>query len=470
MDDKITKPTVRKIIDDFVQEINQRKQEGAKPSKEVIEFRNWVSTNHEEQVWWVPTGLLRFRKENGRIKSDVMSHERNYGPLSEISDESQKIIKKFLEEKDPEKNRELINSMRVRQRDAAIITADGFLINGNRRKMALEKLWEEKRDEKYRWMKVIILPGKDDHEKGGPPTLLEIEQIENRCQLQSSGKSEYYNFDKALSMRDKVRLGMSIIEQLRDDPNYPNLSEKELEKEVKKKEEEFIKPLDCIDRYLTELGRDGLYDTISTGMSDKEGRWQAFLDYSNHVRKKLDDDYQRIKMGIAEDETGDVEELAFKIIRKREFSNMPKVHKIMRDLPKWLTNKEAKKELFKLLEVDLELPEKDSLDENGNEYDERTKDHKWSAKHETTLNKHVKIAQRIIEHEKERETPLTLMDAALKKLEHENMDLHSIDIQKDYHEARKRLVEIQRIASGLESELYELKKKIKKLQDKFRKS
>ena len=63
--DLITKPAIREIIDDFAQEIEQRKQEGAKPSKEVIYFRNWASINHEEKVWEVPTELLRFRKENG---------------------------------------------------------------------------------------------------------------------------------------------------------------------------------------------------------------------------------------------------------------------------------------------------------------------------------------------------------------------------------------------------------------------
>jgi len=73
MEDRISKPTLRKIIDDFAQEIDQRKQEGAKPSSEVIEFRNWATINHEEKVWEVPITLLRYRKENGRIKSDCRS-------------------------------------------------------------------------------------------------------------------------------------------------------------------------------------------------------------------------------------------------------------------------------------------------------------------------------------------------------------------------------------------------------------
>ncbi len=60
-------------------------------------------------------------------------------------------------------------------------------------------------------MKVVILP--DIEADGGPPTIREIEQVENRCQLQKSGKSEYYDFDKALSIREKISKGMSLEDQ-----------------------------------------------------------------------------------------------------------------------------------------------------------------------------------------------------------------------------------------------------------------
>ncbi|MEX1014016.1 MAG: hypothetical protein WDZ80_02540, partial [Candidatus Paceibacterota bacterium] len=252
-----------------------------------------------------------------------------------------------------------------------------------------------------------------------------------------------------------------------DDPNFAKLPTKEFNKVLKNYEEEFIEPLKCIDQYLEHLGRSGLYYTISTGISDRQGRWQAFLDYYKHVRKKLDDGYKRMKIGVDEDETGDVEEIAFKIIRKREFPGLQKVHKIMRDLPMLLNNKEAKKELFKLRDIEFELPEEDCFDEDGYEYDERKKDQIWNTKHQETLIRQVKRAKQIIEHEKERETPLTLIEAALKKLEHENMDLTSIDILNDYKQAREMLVEIQKVAGDLESELFNLKKNLNKLSDKF---
>ena len=92
-------------------------------------------------------------------------------------------------------------------------------------------------------MKVVILPGKEDQDKGGPPTRREIQQIENRYQLQSLGISGHYKFDKAITMRDNERVGMSLKEQLKDDPNYTNLTDKELNRVVKNYEEEYIAPL-----------------------------------------------------------------------------------------------------------------------------------------------------------------------------------------------------------------------------------
>src|SRR3989442_3500852 len=98
--------------------------------------------------------------------------------------------------------------------------------------MVMEKL--RKKDPvrtEFEFMKVVILPVSDD--PGGPPTLLEIEGLENRYQLQSEGKSEYYGFDRALSIKRKMDLGFTLDEQLRDDPRYARASAKELSQAVR---------------------------------------------------------------------------------------------------------------------------------------------------------------------------------------------------------------------------------------------
>jgi len=458
---KLKKDKEREIIDDFAAEIKRKRTQTAKPTKCVIDFRNERSNNIEREVWVVPTEILRFRKDNGRIASDVLSYEKNRRILSEIEKEDQEILGNFLFEKDPQKTEELKNSLfHSGQRDPAIITCDGFLINGNRRKLALEKLNNDHpSNENFLTMKVVILPGKGD--PGGPPTLKEIEQIENRYQLQSDGKADYYNFDRALSIRRKIDLGISLEDQLRDDPNFANLSKKDFQKKMKEIADEYLGPLDCVDKYLEHLGREGLYDTVSKGRDDREGRWQAFIDYHSNVHKKLKDKNKRIEMGIEEEEVGKIEDAAFKIIRKREIPECGKVHVIMRNLTKWLANTEAKNEVLKISNIDASLPPEDCRDKEGNEYPPRTLDKIWGEKHVTEIVRQVKKARDIFDYTILVETPLTLLEAALKKLSHEKMDLHTIQAS-DIDKAMVLIRNIRDKIIKLETESYHLKKNIKK--------
>lgn len=163
-------------------------------------------------------------------------------------------------------------------------------------------------------MRVVILPGYG--EEGGIPTLFEIEQIENRYQLMSEGKAEYYGFDSAITIRRKMEVGYTLEMQLRDDPLYVDFTPKEFARVVQKIRNELLLPLECAERYLAHFNRQGLYDTISTGMSDKEGRWEAFKDYSK-FREQLSDAKKRETIGLSEKDIGRVEDLAFKLIRKR---------------------------------------------------------------------------------------------------------------------------------------------------------
>lgn len=467
----ITKNVVREIIDDFAREIKDKRIRSAPPTTWVIDFRDELINNKERPVYLIPLNYLRFRKYNGRISSDVLDHEKNNGVLDEKSKTTQDIISNFLLNKDKDKTKELKDSILLKgQYEPAIVTCDGFLINGNRRKLAMNTLLEKyKGDPRFDRMKVVILPGKDD--EGGPPTLLEIEQIENRYQLQSLGKAEYYGFDRALSIRRKIKIGMTLKEQLRDDPAYANLSQKDFNREMKNFEEKYLEPLACVDRYLDYLGCSELYASVALGMGDPAGRWQAFVDYFKGTYKKLNNEKDRVKLGINENEIGKIEDIAFKIIRKREFKGLPKAHEIIRSLPKILSNKDAKKELFKLSKIELDLTEEESIDRNGNEYDVRTKDLIWGKKHEQNLQWHVKKAKEIWEGKKESEEPLDLLNAALRKLCHENMLAEKVSSE-DITKAKKMTSQIVKLAKDLEAEFYYIEKKMKKgiqnLSNKFK--
>jgi hypothetical protein len=457
---KLTTDSTREIVGDLAKEIKRRAHPGPKPTKTVIDFRTDRAAGKERDVYFVPVELLLYRKDNGRIASDVLSHERNNGKIVEASEEGQAILRKFLEDKDKEKTEELKRSIaHDDQREPAIITCDGFLINGNRRKMVFEMLKLEK-------MKVVILPGEDDAGEGGPPTLKEIEQIENRYQLQSDGKAEYYAFDKALSMQRKIHCGMSLEEQLKDDPQYAHLEAKDFKRAVEKVRNEYLGPLECIDRYLEQLNREKLYSTVSTGLGDPEGRWQAFLDYHQFVYKKLKDPNERLKLKLREDEVGKVENVAFKLIRKRDFSRIgAKVHKIMRDLPDMLENGEAKRELFKISQIPSDLPKEKCRDDKGNEHDERMIDKLWGGENEQQILRHLATARTLQSQKSELETPLHLLEVALAKLTHKDMDADAVNVL-EYERAMKLTQEIQKAANDLEHEFFKLKKERDKLKTK----
>ncbi|MBL7184774.1 MAG: hypothetical protein ISS70_00485 [Phycisphaerae bacterium] len=468
---KLTRPKTREIIDDFAKEIAKTKRQGRPPTKAVIDFRDERGHGIERDIHYVPIGLLRYRKDNGRISSDVLNYERGRGILDETSEETQQKIRGFLEEKDKEKTEELKRSIKHEgQREPAIITCDGFLINGNRRKMVTEMLAQENPgDERFKSMKVVILPGRND--EGGPPTLREIEEIENRYQLQSEGKAEYYAFDRALSMRRKMELGMSLEEQLRDDPIYAGLADKEFNKAVQKFKNEFLYPLDCVDRYLSNLEREGLYGTISRGLGDPEGRWQAFLDYYKSIYSQLADQRKRIKLGIEENDVGKIEDVAFKIIRLRRIQGLPgitKVHEVMRQMPKWLKKQDSKKELLKLGTIELGSPREDTFDEKGTPYSLRTIDTMWGQKHAATINRQLKKAVDQFEYKKEQETPMNLLEAALKKLNHEDMRADSVRIS-ELPKVMKLAEQIKTRAKEIGREFYRYKKDHDKFKQKHRK-
>ena len=460
----IPKPREREIIEDFAKEIEQKKLDTVKPSKTVIKFRTDYQDRNERTIYRVPIDILRYRKDNGRISSDVEDFEENVRPLDERDETDQALLGKWLEEKDPEKTAQLRKLiLHEGQREPAIITCDGFLINGNRRKMVMQRLRGEFPEKaEFAYMKVVILPGKDD--EGAPPTLLEIEKIENRYQLQSDGKAEYYGFDRALSIRRKISLGLSLREQLRDDPQFANATKAELDKAEKDYWNDYLTPLECVGRYLKQFKRSGQYRYVSSGISDREGRWQALKDYSVYTySRNLQNPKKLIELGIDEDEVGTIEESAFDIIRLRTVPDMPKVHMLMRNLPKYCKTKEGKKQILKIAEeVDPVLPPEETQDAQGNPMPATEVDARWAAKYKRHIVHRLKKASLSYEARRDRETPLDLLEAAYKKLTHDNMELESISAS-DLGKARKLAAKIKNRADELENEAYRLSKSYKEL-------
>jgi len=448
----ITQETTRKIIKDFAEEIQKRKIEASPAESTRIDFRNGIADNREEIVYKVPLDLLRFRMENGRISSSVKTHERRIGPLKSTDSEAQNTLRKFLRDKDPEKTEELKQLLRAEgQREPGITTADGFLINGNRRKVALDELRSEyPGEDQFNTMKVVILPGEDD--PGGPPTLKEIEQIENRYQLQAEGKAEYYGFDAALSVRDKEKSGYTLEQQMRDDPQYKFMKPAEFNREVKKRRRDFLEPLECVDEYLEAIKRPGEYALVSKGVGDPEGRWQAFVDLSQafFTRAKKEKELQR--MGINQKEAGEIMQAAYAVIRMRDIPKFGKLHNIMRDLHKYTEH--GKKDLLELTKnVKHPLPEEEKTDKEGKELSEDAIEGKWKSKYRNEITRRLVKARENYESGSEKNAPITLLSDALNKLNHGGLIVGRIKMN-ELKEALKIAEEIQTKNQEIKKEIY----------------
>lgn len=453
----------RKVNDNFKKIIEGFTQKASPPSTEVIDFRNELTERTERPVEIRPTKDLRFRKDNGRIKADVESYEKENNVLiNEENDNDQNLLRKFLLGNDREKNDELKRLLVQKgQQRPAIITCDGFLINGNRRKMALEELYNEKNQEsRFEMMRVVILP------EG--VTELDIQKIENRYQLQSEGKSEYQGLNRALTLQRNIEKGFPLEAQLKDDPNYHDLPRNEFAKVVEEYKKKYLRPLECVDRYLKTFNKEGYYNTISESANDKDGRWQAFVDYSNFYSSTLKNPKKLVEeLKMKESEVGKTENAIFKIIRKRSLnseleSNIGKLHELIRKAPKYLKIAESKKLIFKIAEdVKEDIPDEMKYDKGGIKISERDIDEKWGQHFRKEILGNLIQAHKIVSNQQERDKPLELLEDALKKLKHDNLKIENMDVT--YYpkamELTKQIVsESDSIYAAIDSARFKLKK------------
>ncbi len=129
---------------------------------------------------------------------------------------------------------------------------------------------------------------------------------------------------------------------------------------------------------------------------------------------------------------------------------------VVRKSSKFLKDKNAKKEFMRIKNIP------NTLIGNYDDEESKTIDKHWGKENATTIIGSIKKATQIIEHKTEIETPLSLLDGALKKLNHDNMQPDVIDIFK-IDEALKKSKDIQIRAHDLEKLFWEQKNKVKKI-------
>jgi hypothetical protein len=414
--------------------------------KAVIPYKDWKKEQRTSIVYKLPIEYCKFRVENGRIATEITTYETTKGPLDPNAETTQQIISNFLSKSDTQNNEILKKSLsRDGQRDPAVITADGFLINGNRRKWALQELNKNHPNEKFKYLKVVILPGSDDPEK---PTFSDLALMENDYQLYSDGRSDYSSMNKILNLFQKVEKGIELEDMLRQDPSYSGLNIKEFNKSVKNFKKKYFRPLELMNEYLIE-------NKIKNNFVKVQDKWTAFQDLSERVIDQIENNERGlIEYQINENEIGLIKAAAFNIIKLRNHEEVDqRTHKLMARMLKWV--EVDKNEVLKIGKIGDPYQDVQNTEERFD---------KWNDEFNDKIVSSIKKLDSLAQRKKEIEGPINRLEDILQKIKHDELSYDQLTRMRsaDVPSARQLANYIQTASTQLTKLLYSIETDDKK--------
>lgn len=303
---------------------------------------------------------LQFRRENGRISSYIISSLNSGGRNfedSEYSKEMDEELGNILYQTDPEKTEDLMSQLKdIGQQEHGVITCDGIIVNGNRRRCALQRLYKKERNEKYKYMKVVILPGKlnkgkkddvrlDDTE---PPSNLDLIRLEERYQYADPCEAQYRPLNMAIDVRNKREFS-SIEDIVGNLPGYNSLSRND--KKFKDKVKEYNKAqdvLNIIDEYLVFIGEESNYTKYIKHNSKDEMSWDVVNQLNKQVWQHLGNNKKMNKKKFNPLDTNKFKKFCFHVLHTRKYGG--RIYDITGKLFE-LWNGEYKKDMREIAEM-----------------------------------------------------------------------------------------------------------------------
>lgn len=242
----------------------------------------------------IPLEYLVYNPYNGRIGSVVKSYERQNHTINPEDAADKALIEKFLWESKLDANKKTrMRILHEHQEKHGIITADGLIIDGNRRAMLLNNLMADEsipftEKSHCQFFVAIILP--DDADKK------ELLALETTYQMGEDAKVDYNPIEKYLKSKDLKDAGFTEddIARMMDD----TLSNVRM----------YLHTLELMDDYLDTYDYSGMY---------------TLLDKNEDSFQKLDAALRKYRAGVpsmwAYDPAADVSDLkliAFDYIRE----------------------------------------------------------------------------------------------------------------------------------------------------------
>ena len=364
-------------------------------------------------VYQIPLSILTYNPYNGRIGSEVKSFERQHHQLDPNKPEDIAIIEKFLWESKEQANKKTMQSLlHDHQQKFGIVTADGKIIDGNRRACLLNRLWRdntiEVAEKKHcEWFYAIILPVDADKK--------EILRLETTYQMGEDAKVDYNPIEKYLKCGDLRDAGFTADEIA-------------LFMGVQKTDvQTYLKTLELMNDYLDTFGYDGMYTQL-------DGNEDSFLKLDAALRKYKAGNVSSMWDYSPESDVNDLKLCAFDYIRlgfeQTDFRDI--IRTPSRANSSFFANKgiweSFRDKHFEIVDSVKEEPVEELIQKNPNDDLKRLlriRDSKWRKKIEEKLRGNYAVHKDKLSNKQEAAEPLRLLAKALDALKSVDVGTHS---------------------------------------------
>lgn len=386
----------------------------------------------EFKIFEIPMEALIYNVQNGRIGSVVKTFEHSYGVLDPEKQEDSLTIAKMLYNSNEIANKKTRSDIaKCGQMEAGIITADGILVDGNRRASLMWSILtdpnadpnEKARCERFR---TVVLPEN--------ATQKDILRLETTYQLGTDEKVGYNAIEKYLHARDMEEKGFSIGEI------------EEYMGETNNSVQELLEVATLIDDYLDNCDCVGLYTRLPKGFEDD------LLKLNTAVKKIRKGSISWIPTTKLNKVETDLKAVCFDYIRL----NMKKEDGFeFRDILQtsggnFLQNEDVWNDFVENWQNAVDEVEEESIDAiidraSGEDLERELnkRDNKWRETVKDSMKDAFKNAKDIIDNQREKEKPNALLRKVINALN--GVDLETVYRMQDKTELKEQMKDIIRL-------------------------
>ena len=391
-------------------------QKETKPTGEMYDVPYKSGTKYTAlPVYEIPIGDfktgLRYNLHNSRIIQHVQFRQSKGEKLDPAGEETQKIIEAILlnsKTYSTNATEALTKNLDSSgQREPAIISCDGVILNGNRRTAIMRQQYAKTGDDKWSHIRGVFLPSLNKKQ---------LKKLEHRLQIARDFKEDY----------DKIALLLECRMRIKEE----GWSHQELENSfngryTRKQIDEFIKQIDLIDDYLVRIGRPKDYPSLG------ETATEFFVVAQSQI------EFEKNKLGTSDTE--------LEKIRTEFFVaavNPKTTHQDARNLGKILKDDKSRETYLKNSEIYNNYSKYTVPDKNGIEK-------AFVPETVNTVSKNIKSTYAEFLSARAVDTPFDLAEKALKRL----LDIKVSDLDSSESELRDILTQIADLVNKLKSYL-----------------